>query len=64
MVGYQYEHVITLDSASEYEMLCAVEEWFEESCSLRFVQSVRSALEGEDPNKGFTVLIEQGFGED
>ena len=33
-------------------------EWFDQSCGLRFISSVRT-VEG-DPNKGFTQLIAQG----
>ena len=39
-------------------MLNKVIEWYEESCFLRFVNAVEH--NADDPNAGFTTLIEQG----
>lgn len=39
-------------------MLQAVTDWYEASCLLRFVSAVRS--NPENPNEGFTTLVEQG----
>jgi hypothetical protein len=50
-----YEYVVE-DTAEV--MLTTVMEWFENSCSLRFVSAVRH--NADDPNAGFTHLIEQG----
>lgn len=41
------------------EMLDRVIEWYEDSCSLRFVSAVRT--NHADPNEGFTDLIPQGI---
>jgi hypothetical protein len=43
-------------------MLAEVKEWYDVSCGLRFVQSVRTDL--VDPNAGYTSLIPQGAEED
>lgn len=45
-------------SASSHKMLEKVREWYEGSCSLRFIQSVET--NHEDPNAGFKALIPQG----
>jgi hypothetical protein len=45
------------------QMLDTVKKWYEDSCSLRFVQAVETVPEGENPNEGFTTLIEQGADE-
>lgn len=45
-------------SASSQKMLEKVREWYEGSCSLRFVQSVETNK--KDPNAGFKSLIPQG----
>jgi hypothetical protein len=43
------------------EMLIQLQEWYNKSCGLRFIQQVSSVAEGEDPNAGFTNLIPQGY---
>jgi hypothetical protein len=64
MRGYGYgdandpDSLITKDQMSASEMLTTIKKWFEESCSLRFVNAVETNL--IDPNAGFTTLIEQG----
>lgn len=40
------------------EMLETLKKWYQESCSLKFIEAVETNI--EDPNKGFTTLIEQG----
>lgn len=45
----------------EEEMLKTIKAWYKDSCSLRFVESVESVKEGEDPNYGFTNIIPQGY---
>ena len=40
------------------EMLAKLKEWYEQSCSLRFIQSVEH--NEQDPNAGFKSLIPQG----
>lgn len=43
---------------SAEEMFATVKEWYEDSCGLRFVQSV-TTVDG-NPNEGFADLIAQG----
>ena len=40
------------------QMLATLKEWFEKSCSLRFISAVTT--NNEDANLGFETLIEQG----
>ena len=58
MREYQYDPLITKDEMTPEKMLATLEEWYEESCSLRFIQAV--STNHIDPNKGFGSLIEQG----
>jgi hypothetical protein len=65
MRGYGYgddegSYLLTADKMSKREIADTIENWFAESCSLRFVQAVSSVPEGTDPNEGFSTLIEQG----
>jgi hypothetical protein len=69
MRGYGYgdendpDSLITKDQMTNQQMLDKVKEWYENSCSLRFVSAVETVEEGKDPNEGFTDLIEQGADE-
>lgn len=54
------DSLITKDQMDAGQMLITIKKWFEESCPLRFVESVKSVEDGEDPNLGFETLIEQG----
>jgi hypothetical protein len=45
-------------TGSTQEMLTKLRHWWEDSCSLRFIQSVESNK--QDPNAGFKSLIPQG----
>ena len=45
-------------TGSTQEMLTKIRHWWEDSCSLRFVQSV--ATNHDDPNSGFKSVIPQG----
>jgi len=51
----EYPHVVEADDKDS--MSDAVSDWYEISCSLRFVQAVYT--NDEDPNAGFIELIEQ-----
>ena len=61
--GYGYDNdgsfLIHAISSSPKEMLATIKEWYEDSCALRFVDSVET--NEEDPNKGFTAIIPQGY---
>lgn len=66
MREYEYEFVVTrsddfITTAEMYELL---KNWFEGSCSLKFIQAVTSVDEGVDPNEGFETLIPQGAEQD
>jgi hypothetical protein len=58
MREYQYDPLITNVEATPEEMLATLEEWFEDSCGLRFIQAV--STNHKNPNDGFEQLIEQG----
>jgi hypothetical protein len=62
MREYGYEVLFTADEQTPTEMYRTVEEWYEDSCMLRFVSAVRTVF--GDPNDGFTDLIPQGWGEE
>ena len=62
MAEYGYDPLISADEMSADAMYDKVQEWYEESCGLRFVNAVRTNL--ADPNAGFTDLIPQGFDEE
>ena len=62
MRGYGYDPLISASDMNEYDMFELVQEWYEESCGLRFVNAVHT-VDG-DPNEGFLNLIPQGFDED
>lgn len=55
-----HEALIELDGTEQNrtEALTTIREWFENSCGLRFVDSVRT--NEADPNEGFETLIPQG----
>lgn len=53
-------YLLTADKLSKAEMLDTLERWFDDSCSLRFINAVSSVPEGTDPNEGFVDLIAQG----
>jgi hypothetical protein len=57
MREYGYDPLITKDQMTPEEMLATLEEWYEDSCSLRFINAVNT--NHIDPNKGFESLIEQ-----
>jgi hypothetical protein len=62
MREYGYDVLFTADEKTPTEMYLLVEEWYEDSCMLRFVEAVRS--NEDNPNDGFTTLIPQGWGEE
>lgn len=62
MRSYGYDPLISASDSNVYDMFETVQEWYEDSCGLRFVSAVRT-VDG-DANDGFTDLIPQGWGED
>jgi hypothetical protein len=63
MVEYGYgeddgSYLITADEMTKRQMLTTLENWYENSCGLRFINGV-STVDG-DPNEGFVDLIPQG----
>ena len=57
MRGYGYEPLITTDQMSADEMFEMVEDWYDNSCSLRFIQAV--STNHINPNAGFESLVDQ-----
>jgi len=59
MTGYGYDMIPVTSTTEALETLM---QWYDESCSLKFVQAVET--NHDDPNAGFTSLIPQGYDED
>jgi hypothetical protein len=57
MRGYGYDPLITTDQMSTDEMFEVVEDWYESSCSLRFIEAV--STNHINPNAGFETLSPQ-----
>lgn len=53
--GFHYMRLVT--ETSREVCLAAIRAWWEESCGLRFISLVET--NDEDPNLGFTPIIEQ-----
>ncbi len=62
MRGYGYDPLITKEEMTTDEMVKTLEDWFRESCALRFIEAV--STNHENPNAGFESLIDQGEDED
>ena len=59
MIEYGYgDDMIYAKDTDPQTLLNTLRDWYDNSCSLRFIQAVRTAA--GDPNEGFTSLIEQG----
>lgn len=58
MKEYEYDPLISAEGHTTDELLSTLMEWYENSCMLRFIQSVRT--NHVDPNAGFGDLIPQG----
>ncbi len=57
MREYGYDPLITTDQMSADEMFGLVQEWYEDSCSLRFIDAV--STNHINPNAGFETLVSQ-----
>lgn len=62
MRGYGYDPLITSEEATPDEMMRILQRWYDDSCSLRFINAVRT--NHENPNAGFEQLIEQFEGQE
>lgn len=62
MKEYGYNPLISASDSNPYDLFEKVQEWYEDSCALRFVNAVQT-VDG-DANLGFTDIIPQGWGED
>jgi hypothetical protein len=58
MRSYDYEPILTSDDLSDEAMLDKLEEWYSESCGLRFITAVETNKENDTL---FTDLISQDF---
>ena len=54
----EYDPLITWEEMSDEEMLATIQDWYEQSCGLRFVEAVRT--NPKNPNEGFITLVAQG----
>ena len=57
MRGYGYDPIITNEELNPDDMFSLVQEWYENSCSLRFIQAV--STNHINPNAGFESLSAQ-----
>ena len=57
MREYGYDPLITTDQMSADEMFLLVEDWYDSSCSLRFIDAV--STNHINPNAGFETLVSQ-----
>jgi hypothetical protein len=62
MGEYGYDPLIHSDDMSADDMLATIRTWFDDSCGLRFVSSVKTV--SDDANDGFKDLIPQGYYDD
>lgn len=60
MQRYGYDPLIWADTTTPEVMLITIEEWYEESCGLRFISAVET--NHDNPNAGYRDLISQGEG--
>ena len=59
MVGYGYgDDMIYAADVSPEMLLNTIEDWYANSCGLRFIQAVTTVK--DNPNKGFEDIIAQG----
>ena len=58
MRGYEYDPLIRSTYFTPEEMLTILQNWYSNSCGLRFIQAVTT--NHIDPNAGFEILIGQG----
>jgi len=58
MRSYGYDPLITNEEMNPDDMFGLVQEWYEDSCGLRFIQAV--STNHINPNAGFESLISQG----
>jgi hypothetical protein len=57
MRGYGYDPIITNEEMNPDDMFGLVQEWYEDSCSLRFIDAV--STNHINPNAGFETLVSQ-----
>ena len=59
VTGYGYDPIIRKDTTTTREMLATLQDWFEQSCGLKFINAV-ATVKGE-PNMRFEALLPQGY---
>ena len=57
MREYKYDPIFTPEDKTPEEMLDTLQEWYDDSCELRFIDTV--STNKADPNAGFTSIIPQ-----
>lgn len=58
MEEYGYDPLIYAKDVSRQELEARLEDWYDNSCSLRFIDAVWT--DHTNPNNGFEVIIPQG----
>jgi hypothetical protein len=61
MREYEYDPLYTTKDMTPDVMFNTVQDWYDTSCGLRFIQAVTT--NHEDPNAGYESIIEQFFDE-
>lgn len=61
MREYEYDPLISSDEMSPSEMFKTITDWYDQSCSLRFVEAVTTT---ENEIEGYEAIIPQGWRED
>jgi len=62
LASYGYAPIVSAKDHDIDELLALLDEWYADSCGLRFIQAVHTV--DSDPNAGFVDLIPQCYEED
>lgn len=57
MAEYGYDPLIKAEESDLEELFVRIDDWWENSCALRFIEAV--STNEEDPNAGFETIISQ-----
>lgn len=60
--GYGEDGSYLLTGLTSTQMFAQIKDWWDESCSLKFVQSVGSVPPEANPNDGYKQLVSQAQG--
>ena len=62
LLRHEYGYEITVDNNGENDLMDILDDWYEGSCPLKFIQAVWG--NEAEPNDGFVELISQSAGDD